>query len=171
MSTSFDLTVERAAAVDSPVTTGFANKATRPTSDSNFEEGMILQIPAKKDRKVFKNRQLSTEKSEVLYFICPVINEKGEVIDAIPCYPNMFNRRVRIWEKNDLGQLVNTQAIAQVSGKPAEDFASVALVDDALDLLAKHKGVKITSIKSIPVRNYERTDLTNTRVMSFEYVD
>ena len=171
MSNSYAITVERAAAVDTPVNGGFGNKATRSASDSSFAVGMILQIPAKEDRKVFANKQLSNERVKALYFICPVINENGDIVDAIPCYPSMFNRRVRIWEKSEDGQLVNTQAQAAVSGKPAEDFASVALVDDALDLLAEHKGGKITDIKRVPTRNYERTDLTETTIMSFEYVD
>lgn len=171
MSNSYAITVERAAAVDTPVNTGFGNKATRSASDSSFSVGMILQIPAKKDRKVFMNKQLSNDRVKALYFICPIINEKGDIVDAIPCYPSIFNRRVRIWEKKEDGHLAVTDAQAAVSGKPAEDFASVALVDDALDLLAKHKGVKITDIKRVPTRNYERTDLTETTIMSFEYVD
>lgn len=167
MNNSYAISIERAVVADTPVSGGFGNKMTRHTNDSCFKEGMILKIPKKEDRKVFENSQLNG----VRYFICPVINEKGDVVDAIPCYPIMFNRRVYIWEKGEDGQLVNTQVQASVSGKPAEDFASVVLVDDALDLLATHKGVKITGVKRVPTRNYERTDLTDTTIMSFEYVD
>lgn len=167
MNNSYAISIERAVVADTPVSGGFGNKMTRHTNDSCFKEGMILKIPKKEDRKVFENSQLNG----VRYFICPVINEKGDVVDAIPCYPIMFNRRVYIWEKNEYGDLVSTHVQASVSGKPAEDFASVVLVDDALDLLATHKGVKITGVKRVPTRNYERTDLVDTTIMSFEYVD
>lgn len=167
MNNSYAISIERAVVADTPVSGGFGKKMTRHTNDSCFKEGMILKIPKKEDRKVFENSQLNG----VRYFICPVINEKGDVVDAIPCYPSMFNRRVYIWEKKEDGHLAVTDAQAAVSGKPAEDFASVVLVDDALDLLATHKGVKITGVKRVPTRNYERTDLVETTIMSFEYVD
>lgn len=165
------LTVEKDRAIvngDYVAKNGFTS-AVRALDGNNFEEGDIFQIP--KDFEVFVDSRLTRDPEKpVQYTFVQMLDKSGKPVEnAKRLFPSSLCKTVFIWAKDENGELVSTGKSVKSSGNVIAEVATYAKMQDAMTAIAG-KPMKITKIKRVQTRNFERDDLTNANVMTIDFV-